>query len=168
MMENIFGKSLFEEYFEFLCWPMSYIVDSSLFIHNPCVWVGKPSFSWKEWVQKGTAVLCDLYTEQDLKSFKNLQAEFKLQKQQYCQYVQIHLIKSIFKTPLVPQNAKTPSFIISSYVRGQEVLLRYSALLQKYSNISSQTNVWETDFRNCLYTKRMGWHPRQFKVHVRW
>lgn len=87
-------------------------------------------------MQRGIAV-GDLYREQDLKSFNELQAEFKLHKQQDWQ--------STFKPSLAPQNPETPSFIISSYSQDHEASLYHSMLLQKCSTTSSLKIAWETD-----------------------
>jgi len=59
------------------------------------VLVNPPSIG--NWVLKGIVVLSDFYIEQELKSFNDLQVKFKVHKQQYWRYVQIHgLLKLTF------------------------------------------------------------------------
>lgn len=123
-----------------------FLNSSSSIWYNPCLRIGKSTFYWKEWVQSGILTLGQLFEGQDLKSFGDLQAEFKLQKHNYWRYMQIHsLLKNTFKTTLVPFSADTPSHIIKRYGMGHEASAYYTMLAGNQDYILALKTVWERD-----------------------
>ncbi|KAL2085077.1 hypothetical protein ACEWY4_018397 [Coilia grayii] len=114
--------------------------------YNPSLRIGKSSFYWKEWVQRGIITLDHIYLDYGLKSFHDLQSEFHLQKHNYWRYIQIRsLLTATFKSPSTPFSADIPSTIVNRYGLGHEASFYYSMLLDKYVSSFSLKKVWERD-----------------------
>ena len=73
----------------------SYLTPKSSIWYNKKILIGKKPIMWEEWAKAGINLLCDLLSENGLKSFDEVKQEYNLAQEDFWKFLQIgHCIKA--------------------------------------------------------------------------
>lgn len=126
-------------------------VSSSIWL-NPKLRINKAPIWWKDWQKKGIVTLGDLYHNNTLKSFDELERQYGIPKSHFYRYLQLrHMLIGVFgQISSAPKTAELLDDILRYYSLGCSMY--YSMLTQTAGDeaLLALKHTWERDLNLTL------------------